>query len=186
MRNLIFLSLNLTLFILLSACAALPSSETPASGQDVVLPTNTFLPLDVENPVNTPISPQEDVERELPTVEIPEEAVIIYRRSGGFAGLDEEWMIYEDGTVNAKSGDHMKVDPGQVSSLLETIDGLGFFELETSYMPKSLCCDLFSYELVVHYKGVTMAVAAMDGADAPDHFWSALDAIRVFIEGLSE
>ena len=96
------------------------------------------------------------------------DAVIILRRSGGLAGVSDEWTIYADGRIVAGDQTEQQVTPDQVSLLLAGIEALGFFDLEDSYGRGSTCNDCFTYELTVRSGEQVKTVTAVDGAaDTP-------------------
>lgn len=160
----IILSLLVILILLLTGCV----SRSPAAGES--------------GSAETPGDPQDDVISRSPEVEMPEGAVVIFRRSGGFAGVNEEWVIYADGRVKSSQGEEWQADPAAVGDLLAQIDGYDFFSLRSQYIPANPCCDLFSYELIVNDRGRVHLVATVDGADAPEGLQLALQAVQEFIE----
>jgi len=115
--------------------------------------------------------------------ELPQGAVIVLRRSGGFAGLDEEWTLYDDGTVTAKDGRQWQTSPEEVSTLLEGLEALGFFELEAAPSPVIPCCDRFSYELTAVAGERVHTAATYDGAtDTPAGLWQAIEVVTEFLK----
>jgi hypothetical protein len=152
---------GLSLIIALSSCIAAPIS-TPTSRLEP-----TFL--------TSPIVDQPG--------ELPRGAVIVFRRSGGIAGLDEEWTLYADGRVVSKDGRQWQTSAEQVSGLLERLDALGFFDLEATTAPVVPCCDRFYYELAVIGNEQTNTVATYDGApDTPPGVWQAIEAVTNFLD----
>jgi hypothetical protein len=116
-------------------------------------------------------------------MDMPPGAVIVYRQTGGFAGLDEEYMIYADGRVTAKDGGHWQASPDQVSELIGTIKSLGFFKIEASHVSIVPCCDRFSYELTVVAGDLANSAATYDGApSAPSALQSSIQAVTNFLE----
>jgi hypothetical protein len=91
------------------------------------------------------------------------EAIVIYRRSGGFAGVSEQWTIYPDGRITASDGRTGQVTVQQVEQLLSDIEALGFFELDSRYMPANTCCDRFTYEITARRGDRMHTVTTMDG-----------------------
>lgn len=104
--------------------------------------------------------------------------VINYQRSGGFAGVDERWFIYSDGRVEGRDLTTGNVGTQAVADLLELIEEEGFFSFEERYFPQSLCCDRFTYRIVVFTEGKGKVVTAMDGADAPEGLWQIIGELN--------
>ena len=70
------------------------------------------------------------------TEDHPPETLLIFHRSGGFAGLDQEWTIYTDGQIEMPDGGQKMADAAQLQNLLDTIEAADFFNLNDSYIPK--------------------------------------------------
>jgi hypothetical protein len=158
--------------LILAACASGGVSGASA------LPTSPVsLPL---SPVGTPIGQSKPTGGS--AAEMPQGAVIVYRRSGGISGVSEEWVVYDDGRLTAASGEEWRVAPEPVAQLVAGIEGLGFFGLEENYVPRDTCCDRFTYELTVRSAGRVHTVTALDATpDTPDEVWEALRAVGQFI-----
>jgi len=113
------------------------------------------------------------------------EAVIIYQRSGGFAGIHEQWTVYPDGRIVAGDGREWRVTPQQVEQLLAEIEALGFFEMKGRYMPLNTCCDRFIYEITVHRGNSVKTVRTIDAApDTPPELWRIIDEISRLVSEL--
>jgi hypothetical protein len=109
--------------------------------------------------------------------------VITFARSGGFAGIEEEWQIYGDGRIVNERGQTWQTEDQEVTQLLEDIGATSFLQLEGSYMPKNSCCDRFTYVLTVIIEGETQQVTTIDAApNTPDAFWETQKLIQDFIE----
>ena len=54
------------------------------------------------------------------------EPVIIFQRSGGFAGVSEQWSIYATGKISKQNGEELSVEPAKVTALLAAIQTAGF------------------------------------------------------------
>ncbi len=114
--------------------------------------------------------------------EIGQEIALIYKRSGGFAGLDEQFTIYRDGRISSNDGRERRVDAQEVALLLQEIEQLGFLQMEANYMPEDSCCDRFFYELTVYSGDQAITVSTIDGApSAPDELWQALELVQDFL-----
>jgi hypothetical protein len=152
--------------ILLTACATLPAEAPPVG----------------ETPSPQPSSAP-------PKSELPTEAVIVYSRNGGIAGLDEVWTIYPDGSVSHAvhpQGEgpekQYQVPADEAANLLAQLQALGFFELTGSYMPLDTCCDRITYGIEARSGEQTNRVVTLDGApQTPPELWQAIDLLNAFI-----
>jgi hypothetical protein len=95
-----------------------------------------------------------------------EDTIVVYGRSGGFAGLQQEWTIYADGKIILPDGSQKQIDPAQVQLLFDKIQAANFQSLNPSYMPEDTCCDLFTYTVTVQTGSETHTITTMD--DAPN------------------
>jgi hypothetical protein len=112
-----------------------------------------------------------------------EGAVLIYKRSGGFAGLEEGYTIYGDGRVTSNTGPELQAEGQAVERLLDEVKELGFFEMDGDYMPEDPCCDRFTYELSVFDGQDYFTVSTADAAPGvPDELWLVLDRVQKFID----
>ncbi len=115
------------------------------------------------------------------------DAAIIYKRSGGFAGVHEQWTVYPDGRIVAGDGRQWRVTPEQVEQLLAEIEALGFFEMSGRYMPLNMCCDRFAYEITVRRGDTVKTITTIDAApDTPPELWRVIDEINRLVSGLGE
>jgi hypothetical protein len=174
--------------LVLSACAPVVSGErstlpTPSdvpggAAEESGAPTPAFSsPL---SPLETPGSESEPPGR--PPADVPPGVALVYRRSGGFAGVSEEWVLTDDGRLTASGAGQWQTSPEQVAQLVDTIEALGFFELDGHYVPLDTCCDRFTYELAVRSGERTHAVRALEATpDTPAAVWEALRAAGQFI-----
>jgi len=159
------------LIIALAGCATLPA-EAPA-------PTET--PAPSATPGATATTP--------PKSELPGEAVIVYKRSGGIAGLDEMWTIYPDGNVafaahaQGEGPERLyQVEAAEVAALVDTLDTLGFFALTGNYMPLDTCCDRITYDIEARSGDLVNHVVTLDAApNTPPELWQAIDALNEFV-----
>ena len=90
--------------------------------------------------------------------------IIIYGRSGGFAGLQQEWTIHANGQIDLPDGSQKQVDAAQVQALFDTVTTANFQSLNESYMPKNTCCDLFTYTVTVQAGNERQTITMMDEA----------------------
>ena len=129
-----------------------------------ISPNPTQSPLPAASPFTSPPA-QDDV-------------LIVYRRSGGLAGLNETWTIYADGRVQYQGGPaapSKQLTPDQLNVLIDAVRASDFFSLNGSYVPANSCCDRFLYEITVTLDGRTQTVRTLDAApDEP----AALSKLR--------
>ena len=170
------LAVGLIFTLILGACWA-------SSGRTEISPTSTIVEPSPSPAPPTPTSQSPESIPDEPQVDLPPGAVIVYRQSGGFAGLNEEWTIYADGRVTAKDGSQWQASPEGVSDLLYTIKSLGFFKIEASHVSIVPCCDRFSYELTVVTDELANSAATYDGAPStPSALSSAIQAVTNFLD----
>jgi len=159
------------LIIALAGCATLPA-EAPA-------PTET--PAPSATPAATATTP--------PKSELPGEAVIVYKRSGGIAGLDEMWTIYPDGNVafaahaQGEGPERLyQAEAAEVAALVDTLETLGFFTLTGNYLPLDTCCDRITYDIEARSGDLINHVVTLDAApNTPPELWQAIDALNAFV-----
>jgi hypothetical protein len=112
-------------------------------------------------------------------------AVIIYERSGGFAGQTDTWRIFADGHVEAATHSNNTAAPAlttaEVNLAAQQIAQAGFFDLQGSYLPDNHCCDLYTYRLTVALDGKSKTVTTMDGAQQPAALATAITIVRALI-----
>ena len=104
--------------------------------------------------------------------EIADGRVLIYNRSGGFAGVSEEWIIYADGTIIAPDGTAHQVETKQVQAI---VDKTGGMNVKDSYVAKNNCCDHFNYKITYFVEGELKSVSTVDGAKQPAELTAVLD-----------
>lgn len=127
---------TLLLTLLLAACTT-PTAEPPA-------PTPTDAPA---------ADPELD-------------GVLIFEKSGGIAGIQEGYVIHEDGRILQVNGEPLESQPDLAPRLFADVADLGFYEMRSSYVPEDTCCDRFTYIISVQDDGRTHNVTTID--DAPD------------------
>ena len=115
--------------------------------------------------------------------ETGKDLLIVLKRSGGLAGVDESWRISADGRILASDGKASQVSADSIRAAVEALDSLGFFELNSSYMPLDTCCDRFTYQLSVTANGKTHVVTALEGAqETPEDFWKAINVVNILLD----
>lgn len=90
-----------------------------------------------------------------------EGVLILYARSGGFAGMQDRLTVHESGQVSLVRRDQVReyrLDPGKLEALKRAFESSDFSSLRESYPAKG--ADLFTYEIT--YRG--RKVTAMDSA----------------------
>ena len=129
------------------------SQEAPTEAAlEAVEPTATTAPT-----IAPTMTPTETAVRPTPTEEptmIPEpqpftDPVIILKRSGGFAGLEDQWVIYLDGRVEGTSPTKNPLSTDHIAQILADADAGGFFDLKDQYIDEGHCCDFFNYEVTL-------------------------------------
>jgi hypothetical protein len=95
---------------------------------------------------------------------MPADAVINYRRSGGFAGVSDEWTVFVDGQVKSAAGQAWQVSAQEISDLVQAAEEAGFFSMQSSYIPKNACCDRFMYHLTIRLGNQVHTVETIDAA----------------------
>lgn len=128
-------------------------------------------------------SPLSSGETETPTAQPqPDEPVIEFKRSGGFAGREETFLIYADGRVESNGQAGVQIDAAEVEAVLSHADAAGFFQLDESYLAQNPCCDRFTYQLTLRYGGQEHSVVTIDDADKPPAaLQSTLEAVDTLI-----
>jgi len=95
-------------------------------------------------------------------------AVIIYERSGGFAGISEMWSIYADGRVVSGDGEEFTVPADEVAALQAEIEASGIFEMiGTSGLP-SACADCFVHQITVSDGEKPNSITIQGGISNPE------------------
>ncbi len=104
-------------------------------------------------------------------------------RSGGIAGVTEQWILTEDGTLILPPTDVVEgLDRAATAALFDRIDEAGFFDFDPAYVPDDPCCDRFSYKLTVVANGRRHTVQTMDGTPtAPGVLVDLIGEILAFV-----
>jgi hypothetical protein len=110
-----------------------------------------------------------------------EAPVLVLLQSGGLAGVSDQWALFADGRIEANTGSYHQATPEQVDKLLSEIEQLGFFELNSRYMPLNTCCDRIVYELSVGSAGREHSLTVLDATpEVPETVWEVLNKVSVF------
>lgn len=123
-----------------------------------------------------------------PTTTTPAGAVVVrLQQSGGIAGINDDWAIYDDGLITLNGSENQRVAPEKVAALQQQLLDLGFNDLEASYLPADPCCDRFTYVITLHTGDQTHTVTTIDETpDAPPALWQSLQAILDLLASASE
>ena len=114
-----------------------------------------------------------------PTPTFTPNTAVIFKRSGGIAGFAEEWTIFTDGHIETNSTIPPQLTAEEVEQLLHSLDSLGFFELEDSYLPKDTCCDRFLYEITAVQSSKFHTVTTLETTpDMPEALQQTLRLIQ--------
>ncbi|MCI0398801.1 MAG: hypothetical protein L0332_06320 [Chloroflexi bacterium] len=113
---------------------------------------------------------------------LPEGAVILFQKSGGFAGVMDTWTIYADGQITKDTGESWQVAPELVNGTVAAAAAASFFDLERRYVPENTCCDLFIYTVTVRDCEQVHTVTAIENApEAPEALWQVIRLIEQFV-----
>lgn len=115
------------------------------------VPTPTLIPVvktikeSTAVPTNSPgseatLDPSENVDSGGP--------VILLRQEGGFAGVDNTYVIHPNGRVELNSEYIGTLDAAKHQEVLKKIEESGFYELSIE-AAEGICCDFFTYTLMV-------------------------------------
>ena len=117
--------------------------------------------------------------------DLPADAVIVYLRSGGLAGVSEQWTIYPDGRVVSGKGTEQRVTAERVTALLAEIAALGFFQAADAPRSPSACRDCFTYQITLAVGGQVKTVTTQDGdKNAPAAVTLTLDKVNGLLAAL--
>ena len=100
-------------------------------------------------------------------------------RTGGFAGMDDTWLIYGDGRVEytgAGSSQSKQLTPDQMNTLNAAARDV--MAMPGAYTAKNACCDRFVYDITIMFGGQTKTVRTVDAApDEPQPVTNLMAAI---------
>jgi len=115
-----------------------------------------------------------------PTPTFASNTAVIFKRSDSLTNLNEEWIIFTDGRINANSGDTSQISAEKVSQLLNSLETAGFFDLDDSYLPEDSCCDRFLYEITAVNNTAFHTVTTLeDTPDMPEALQQTLRLIQI-------
>jgi hypothetical protein len=168
--------------ITVAACAgAAPAPSTPPAS---LMRTPAVSPVEIpaQSPVATPVAPS-DQSGTSPTatsgrVAVFPETIIVYQRTGGFAGTSDKWTIYQTGRIVAGDGAEWQVPAEQVAPLFKLVEAPDFASLSAKYAPAGTCNDCFTHTLMVYGPGEPQSVTFVDGADLPPYLQQLLPELN--------
>lgn len=113
-----------------------------------------------------------------PTATFSPNTAVIFKRSGGINGTNEEWVIFTDGRIETNSSTQPQLSAEQVSQLLSSLESTGFFELATVYLPEDSCCDRFLYKITAVQNNTFHSVSTLEATpDMPEPLQQSLQLI---------
>lgn len=100
--------------------------------------------------------------------------------------MENEWTVYENGRIVTMSGEELQVEPEEVTATLAAIEQAGFFDLEQTE-PSDICCDFFTYTLIVQNEDLEKVVVISEGdPNFPQALSDSFAAVQVLILSASE
>ncbi len=117
-----------------------------------------------------------------PTATFSPNTAVIFKRTGGLAGLNEGWTIYTDGRIETNSSIQPELSAEEVEQLLSSLEATGFFELEGSYLPDDTCCDRFFYEITAFQDGRFHIITTLEATpDMPEALQQTLRLLQTLL-----
>jgi hypothetical protein len=174
------------------------ANETPTAVSDVTTEiataaaaTNTPAPSSTPLATFTPVVPPEPTTA--PVTQPDEEALLppdlhfTFTQEGGFAGIQQEWVIEGSGRVLQNGTEVRQLKPEEINHIYQTLLDNDFFTLAPTYKAEEQCCDFFIYTLVVQADGRTTSVRAVGGPpEIPEWLWNSFAPILVITGQLPE
>jgi hypothetical protein len=115
----------------------------------------------------------------VPTATREPNTAVIFKRTGGIAGVDETWTIFTDGRIETNSNIQPQLSAEAVSQLLNSLESTGFFNLTGSYLPEDTCCDRFFYEITAVQGTTFHTVTTLEATpDMPESLQQSLQLIQ--------
>lgn len=104
---------------------------------------------------------------------------VVFKRSGGLAGLNEQWTIFTNGRVETNTATQPQLSAEDVSQLLSSLATTGFFELDNTYLPDDTCCDRFLYEITAVQETTFHSVTTLENTpDMPEALQQSLRLVQ--------
>lgn len=171
-----------------SETAVPPTSTTTPIVEATLTESPTSAPV-TNTPQPTPIPPTATIVVATATPDEAEttgqpEVVLRYQRTGGIAGVNQEWTVYSDGTIVGNDGTTKQASVEEVVRLLTDIEELGFYDMAPRYGDPRACCDMFTYVISVRGSSRQHSVTTVDAADdAPAELMDVLSRVSHFVMG---
>ena len=179
----------LLVLLLGTACGPAFTAEVEMTATDVPepnIPPDTITAVPEPDMTATAVPEPEMTATAVPEPDTPHntsDTIIIYGRSGGFAGLQQEWTIHANGQIVLPDGSQKEIDVAQAQVLFDTVKTANFQSLNEAYMPKDICCDLFTYTVTVQTGNETQTITTMDEApNVPAELTAVLQTINELIQ----
>ena len=141
-----------------------------------------LLPFLVGCSVETAHAPEDEIVETttpVPTATFASNTAVIFKRSGGIAGANEEWVIFTDGRIQTNTSIQPELSAEAVSQLLNSLDSAGFFELNTTYLPEDTGCDRFLYEITAVQNSTFHTVTTLENTpDMPEPLQQSLRLLQ--------
>lgn len=110
--------------------------------------------------------------------------LVEYRRAGGIAGFNDHLIVRPTGevTLEKKGGvrEVFTVDDAVVAKLQQTVEEIGFFDLESEYRPARIIPDALTYRITCQADGRRHTVETTDGA-IPERLAPVIDRLNQII-----
>jgi hypothetical protein len=149
-----------------AACAA---PVTPAGPAPTFTTSAPQVPVSTPVPVTTP-----------PAVDL----TVIFKRSGGIAGVNESYTLKPDGSLDTSKGPK-QADGGATAAakLASQIAATGIYAVAPAkYLPANPCCDRFTYDLTLTVGGKSFNYTTMDASEtAPAALTQTVGLIAQYI-----
>ncbi|MCS6845944.1 MAG: hypothetical protein NZ528_16745 [Caldilineales bacterium] len=92
--------------------------------------------------------------------------VLEFRRTGGFAGLNQQVLLRLDGRYSVSQGGAVttgQLSPEALAELIKALEAAQLDQRAGDYLPANPCCDRFEYEVVYRNPLGTYRVRTVDG-----------------------
>ncbi|WP_420643769.1 hypothetical protein [Candidatus Leptofilum sp.] len=126
---------------------------------------------------HAPVDELTETPTAVPTATFAPNTAVVFKRSGGIAGVEEEWTIFTDGRIQTNTTIQPRLSTENVSQLLASLDSTGFFSLSEAYLPEDSCCDRFLYEITAVKETTFYTVTTLE--DTPDMPESLQQTLRL-------
>jgi hypothetical protein len=170
-----------TMIILTLISLLLTACQTVKAGAKV--PTKAIITVTTYNEIESKVS----TNREATPAGLAKQAgdaVIIFQRSGGFAGNEQQWYFTASGQITDNKGNQLVVEAAQIKILLDEFKTAGFFDMKDTFGGGKLsnCKDCFTYVITVTLDGQTKTVTTQDGAaGVPEAIWKVIGELNKMI-----